>query len=309
MNNFLSVVIPAYKKDSLFFVLDGIKKQVLPKEFFEVIIVDDFSPMNIKKEVLKQKKLFDFGLKIFRNSKNEKPAYSRNRGIKESSGGIILFLGDDIIPNKNLFKIHLEKHKENPQENIAVLGYVTWSKKIKITPLMEWLENGGPQNAYPEIKDKKWVSCNYFYGANISLKKDFLLKNGLFNEGFKKYGFEDIELGYRLQKRGLKILYEKKARGFHRHKIFLDDVLKRMKDIGENAVFFNRLHPELKIINSYFIPRKKIAREIIFNPFIVFILRKIAAICENKRICPRLYTRLVSLYFFKGVKNGLKIYG
>ena len=306
MSNFLSVVIPAFKKESLSLVLKGISNQTLSGDLFEIIVVDDASKQNLKDFVLRRH--YNFNLKAFRNYKNRGAAYSRNRGLKEARGSLILFLGDDIIPDKNLFKIHFERHKEYPSKNIAVLGYVTWSNKIKVTPFMRWLEDGGPQNAYPEIEGKKWVSHNYFYGANISLKKDFLLENGLFNEKFKEYGWEDLELGYRLSKKGLKILYEKKARGFHYHILYLADVLTKMKKVGQNAVLFNKLHPELKIIAPYFIPHKRIARKIVFNPLAVFILKEVAEFFENKKICPCLYTRLVSLYFFKGVEKGLKIY-
>lgn len=307
MTYYLTIVIPAVKKESLLRVLEGISKQTLSKDLFEVLIVDDAAKQNLKDFVLRRQ--YNFNLRIFQNSKNKGAAYSRNRGVKEARGNLILFLGDDIIPDKNLFKIHFEKHEEYSQKNIAVLGFVTWSDKIKITPFMRWLENGGPQNAYPKIEGKKWVSHNFFYGANISLKKDFLLKNGLFNEKFRKYGWEDLELGFRLSKKGLKILYNKKAKGLHFHKISLKDFLERMEKAGENAVLFNKLHPELKIIAPYFVPHKKIAREAVFNPLVIFILKKIAEIYENKKILPRLNMRLTSIYFFRGVKKGLEIYG
>lgn len=310
MDNFLSVIVTVHKNaETVLYLLNEINKQTLQKNLFEVIIIDDFSKENINKIILKEKNNFKFDLRIFRNKENRGVAYTRNQGVKKSKGNVILFLGGDIIPDKNLFFIHFENHGKYHEENIAVLGYVTWSPKISITPFMKWLDAGGPQNSFHEIEDKKWVSDKYFYGSNVSLKKIFLESNGFFNENFKKYGFEDFELGHRLFLNGLKILYLKQAIGYHHHQISLGNVLKREFQAGQNAVLLDKIYPELGFTKPYFIFYKKIARKIVFNPIVTFFTLKLAAFYENKKIYPYLYTRIISLYFFRGVKNGLKFYG
>ena len=63
--------------------------------------------------------------------------------------------------------------------------------------------------------------------GNISLKRDFLLRNGLFDEGFRTYGFEDLELGHRLGRRGLRVFYNPAAVGYHFKKMSVADVWRR----------------------------------------------------------------------------------
>ena len=46
-----------------------------------------------------------------------------NRGLREAKGDIVLFLDDDIIPDKNLVAAHRETHVEHP-DTWAVVGQV-----------------------------------------------------------------------------------------------------------------------------------------------------------------------------------------
>ena len=100
-----------------------------------------------------------------------------------------------------------------------MLGYVTWSPEIKVTPFMRWLERGGPQFKYWTINNPQNVSWRHLYTANISFKRQFLLEDGFFDEDFPNAAYEDTELGYRLHQRGLRIVYNKRAVAYHYHAI------------------------------------------------------------------------------------------
>ena len=166
------------------------------------------------------------------------PAAARNLGIREAHGELVLFIGDDIIATPNLLSEHLAWHKQYPEEHVAILGYVTWSPDIKVTPFMHWLENGGPQFKYWSIQNYQRVPYCHLYTANISFKRELLLKNGLFDEDFPYAAYEDTELGYRLNKRGLRIVYNKQAVGYHHHPTNLDDAMKRIRRVAESRQIF-----------------------------------------------------------------------
>jgi hypothetical protein len=88
----------------------------------------------------------------------------------------------------------------------------------------------------------------FFYTSNISLKKSFFEKER-FNEDFKHYGWEDIELGYRLWKNhDMQIYYEPNAIAYHHHVIEPADLPKKMQNIGKSAVHFQRLQPDVRVI-------------------------------------------------------------
>jgi hypothetical protein len=73
----------------------------------------------------------------------------------------------------------------------------------------------------------------FFHACNISVKRDFLLNNGLFLE-CKGAAHEDIELGYRLSLKGLRLIYNEDASAVHQHVETLDGICRRAFERGTN---------------------------------------------------------------------------
>lgn len=243
---FISLIIPTYNRGKILEKLfTSLEKQNYNPLDFEVIIVNDGSTDSTKEIANKQIKKSKIKISIF-NQKHKGPAAARNLGLKNAKGEIVLFLGDDIIANKKLLAEHASWQKKFSKENIAVLGYVTWSPEIEVTELMNWLEENGIQFAYKDLKRKRIAKFTHLYTSNISFKKNFLIENGLFDEDFPYAAYEDLELGYRLHKKGLKILYNQRAIGYHYHKITMEDLNGRLIKVGQSAKILFRKHPELK---------------------------------------------------------------
>ena len=233
----LTVIIPTYnRKDILKKCINAIIRQTYLRSDYEVIIVDDGSTDGTEGMISSTAHKSPVLLRYFKQD-NKGPAAARNVGIKNANGRIFLFIGDDIIIPHNFLEEHMGWHRRYPDDNIAVLGYITWSPEIVITPFMRWLENGGPQFSFCEINDKVEVDGHkYFYSSNISLKKEFLLENKeFFDEEFPYAAFEDIELGYRLKKRGLILKYNKNAIAYHYHPTSLKSACLRMIRVGESS--------------------------------------------------------------------------
>ena len=236
----LSVIIPTYnRKDILKKCLNALFNQIYPQSDYEITVVDDGSTDGTEEAV---KSLINGSPCILHYFKQEHkgPATARNLGIKNANAKIVLFIGDDIIATPNLIAEHMKWHLRNSEENVAVLGYVTWSPELRITPFMRWLENGGPQFSYHELKGKEVLNYCYFYTCNISLKWHFLLKNGLFDQSFKYAAYEDLELSYRLTQKGLQIFYNKDAVGYHLHPTNMETFCRRQQLGGRSKVIFNR---------------------------------------------------------------------
>ena len=177
-------------------------------------------------------------------------AVARNWGVAKAKGDIIVFIGDDIFVEPGFLEWHAKRHAEYPDENVVVLGYTTWDPALKITRYMRFLEDSGWQFGYKFLKSAmigRAAPYKFFYTSNISLKKSFFEKEK-FNEDFVFYGWEDIELGYRLwKKHDMKIYYEPQAIAYHHH--FLDeaDLQKKMRNVGKSAVHFQNLQPDLQV--------------------------------------------------------------
>jgi GT2 family glycosyltransferase len=87
----------------------------------------------------------------------------------------------------------------------------------------------------------------YFLTGNASVRRDDLLGVGCFDENFTGYGHEDLELGYRLERAGISIVYEPRAVNYHCQDVPHDDQKEKMKLAGRSTVRFYRKHPNFDV--------------------------------------------------------------
>lgn len=230
---FLSVVIPTYNRlPQLRRCLDALYQQTCPRPDYEIILVDNGSTDNTPRFLADLQPPSGVTLVTLYEPKRG-PAAARNRGIRHARGHIVLITGDDIIPPPDLLDQHASWHRRFPDERVAVLGLTTWTPDRPITAFMRWLENGGPQYKYWAITDKQNVFYGHFYTSNVSVKRSFLLACGLFDEDFPYATYEDTELAYRLAQKGMRLVYNEHAVGYHDHYTTLMSALRRMEMVGE----------------------------------------------------------------------------
>jgi len=205
-------------------------------------------------------------------------------------------MGDDIFVEPGFLMQHMDVHNQNPGEEVVCLGFTTWDPKVEINAYMRFLETSGWQFAYNRLNKgfiKHPEPFKFFYTSNISVKKSIFEP---FNEEFKEYGWEDIELGYRLwKKRGMRLYYEPEAKAFHHHKIPESSLAQRMKTVGHTALLFEKVEPEVNVI-----PKGAKAILIRISTLLPFIIL-------SRILGKKLYFKLLSWrFFFKGVKEGQK---
>jgi GT2 family glycosyltransferase len=82
----------------------------------------------------------------------------------------------------------------------------------------------------------------YFLTGNASARRVDLERVDRFDESFTGYGHEDLELGYRLQHAGIRIVYEPKAVNYHWHPVPYQEQKKKMELAGRSTVLFYRKH-------------------------------------------------------------------
>jgi len=242
----LSVIIPTYNRlEKLKKTIKSAENQTLGKEDFEVIVVDDGSTDGTKDFMENFFAPEGFSLRYY-FLEHSGPEKARNLGIEKSQGDIIFFCGDDTILHENLLEIHKKNHEE--KKGIAVLGIALWDGSEKVTNFMRYLAPAGPQFHYNTIKDKNSAGFDHFYTCNISLPKK-CLENEKFDERFC-CAFEDIDLGLRLEKKGLKIIFDPRAKVFHSHRYDEEKFGARMEGVGRGAViFFDKYKNDKKILN------------------------------------------------------------
>ena len=239
----LSVVIPTFnRKDTVFRVLDALGRQTLPREAFEVVVVDDGSRDGTPALLERYRAPFELTVKA---QENTGPAGARNLGVRAARGEIVVFLGDDTVPEAEFLGVHLRSHRAAGGRRVAVLGYTGWPEERRVTPFLHHINEYGLQFGYELIEDPESVPFNFFYTSNISVPRSALLDVGLFDTTFPDAAWEDIELSYRLSRRGYVIVYRPAAVVRHHHAITFESFRRRQERSGRAAAIFYRKHPEL----------------------------------------------------------------
>lgn len=300
----ISVIIPTHNRASLLEKsLSKIFSSNFPKNKYEVIVIDDGSTDNTD---LICKSIKEKNFKYIKQKKAGQ-GVARNKGIEIAQGKIILFGQDDIFITKNFLLEHYNFHQKNPKKNYACLGLILWDPELEVNEIMKWNTNeitlfgkfGGHQFAYNQLKDKKQANYNYFYTSNLSLKKEIFINNK-FDPWFDGYGWEDIELGYRLTKKeNLKLFYNSQAVVYHHHPMNLEDFKQRMIQIGSAIHLFKQKHPEVNVFPS---SKKIIIFKIITSKIFIFIIKNINKIFNNYFIAVYLYC-ISKKYFLIGFNN------
>src|SRR5215813_2278782 len=237
----VSVVIPTKNRSALLAVaIERIESQTVSREQYEVIVIDNDSSDDTRR-VLEQK------AKTYRNltfGVQEKPgaAATRNAGLRLANGDLILFIDDDIQAESSLVEAHLDSHRKHP--NASVIGAVRMPWGDTSDPFMRYIRDRRILNPYTPSKGP--VDFSSYHTGNVSTPTQMLLNVGGFNENFKIYGMEDIELGYRLEKAGCRMVFAPDARGVHYCFPRYLNFIERSEQAGYSLGHLIRLHPELK---------------------------------------------------------------
>ena len=238
----LSVVIPTYNRlDTLRHVIPSLLGQSTAQERYELLICDSNSTDGTA-EYLAAVREQHPNVRHLPGTYTGR-AMARNAGIAQAQGQIILFNDSDIIADPALLEAHLRHHHE--QRDIAVVG---WEVQVSSLDDYEFKRNRPQERGSLHPPSRKKLSWLYFLTGNASVRREDLLRVGCFDESFTGYGHEDLELGYRLQKAGIAILYEARAINYHCQDTPHDDQVEKMKLAGRSTVRFYRKHPDFAVM-------------------------------------------------------------
>lgn len=211
---------------------------------YEIICSDDESTDRTV-EIIENVK--DLPIKLLRNKKGG-ASKARNAALKIATGKIVIFTGDDMFPEPDFVNRHFENYLKFG-EKIATLGRIEWHPDIKMNYLMHHITNVGcEQFGFIGLPAYQLIDFRHFYTSNISVPMSQLKAlDKFFNTDFDKYGFEDIEFGYRLEKNGMKIYYDPDIAITHHHVYnSVDKFCVRHETAGEELVVFHELQPEIE---------------------------------------------------------------
>jgi glycosyltransferase involved in cell wall biosynthesis len=238
---FFSVIIPTYNRQPILEkCLAALENQVIADQQlihgYEIVLIDDGST----DETIPWLKQSHFPhLRWFQQS-HQGPAAARNFGIKNAQGDFIIFIDSDLVVTETFIQAHancLNQRQEETPPRVFTYGRV--------------INTSNFENPTAEPYKLTDFSAAYFATGNVAIHRHWLEQAGLFDPQFQLYGWEDLELGVRLKKLGLKLIKCPEAVGYHWHPPFQLDQLPSLieKEIqrGKMGVLFYQKHPTWEV--------------------------------------------------------------
>ncbi|MEV4624763.1 glycosyltransferase family 2 protein [Micromonospora sp. NPDC049523] len=206
----VSVVVPVLNHGHLLDItLDGLTRQSLPVDRFEVIVVDDGSTPSLEALVTPYADRLD--LTFVRHEQNRGRSVARNRGLHEARGEVVVFVDADHCPHPDLLRRHLEFHTGRDHRPGVLLGRsvaVDWAAigalRAGRTPdeamIGDYREDVRDYLFAAENHRRDFPRAPWLYGHtnNASVDRATLEAIGGFDETLVTWGGEDNDLFYRI---------------------------------------------------------------------------------------------------------------
>jgi len=183
----------------------------------EVLIIDDGSTDETERVYLEfrdQKEFKDWNIRYIYN---RNPGYlscslAKNIGIKQAKGELLIFTEPEILYVTDMISQHLTWQEKGNYLISAGIIYFVFSKKVTS---LTWQELQNPKlitersevqewgTDFPDIFDIR-VRRNEKATYCASVRKENLMRIGGWDQGFKRWGFDDLDAIERLGKIGVK---------------------------------------------------------------------------------------------------------
>lgn len=236
---FFSVIIPTYNRlPILQKCLAALSQQALTSPHtYEVIVVDDGSTDDTV-AWLHTQSLLD--LRYYCQS-HQGPAAARNLGLQMAQGDTIVFIDSDLVVIDSFLQSHAEA-LESAQQRLGHHRLFTYGRVIQTCNFAD------PTSTPYKLSD---YSAAYFATGNVAIARRWLEEAGGFDPSFQQYGWEDLELGVRLQQLNLQLVKAPKAVGYHWHPPFrldqLPQLIEQERQRGRMGAKFYLKHPTLHV--------------------------------------------------------------
>lgn len=274
----ISIVIPAHnRRENVELTLTGLKLQTLPKDKFEVILIDDGSTDGTHNllESFKDELQFKYARIYKKDAWNA--SRPRNYGAKlaEKETDAFLFLDSDVVLNRKALEFYSKDLRKNKER--VVIGPYHWMSPQHVSPadiehrLDDLIANKLPQRmthgrlgtvgndtrmvSFNEVDSSDVTRDRVFdglacFGGNLLVPKDIFWKAGGYDEK-TLCGIEDGDFGITLWRQGVKFSYQINALGYHvwhtipdsRYPVNLRDHIDRL-----NMKHFGEPDPDLGIV-------------------------------------------------------------
>jgi GT2 family glycosyltransferase len=201
--------------------IKSIQESNYPNELTEIVVVDNASGDN-SVEALKK---LSTQIVLVESNENLGFAGGVNLGVSKSSGEIIGLLNNDAKCDKNWITSAVDTFQEDKDIASVASKVLTWDGSAVdfVDGSLTWYGMGYKREALKPTEEIIDFKREVLFGTGSALffKKDVFLEVGGFDDRFFMF-YEDVDLGWRLNLLGYKVIYEPKSIAFHKHHASID---------------------------------------------------------------------------------------
>ena len=199
-----SLIIPAYNAEkSIVTCLESALNQSLPRDEYEVVVVDDGSTDNTPRIAA------NYPVRLIRQQ-NQGPAAARNNGASEAIGNVFIFTDSDCELDHKFLEAIISPI-ENNKDIVGVQG-IYKTKQKELAAQFGQIEI---EHRYERMRKSEYIDFIGTYAA--AYKADIFKEFGGFDTEFPLSSGEDAEFSYRVSQKGYKMVFCPEAFVYHIH--------------------------------------------------------------------------------------------
>jgi glycosyltransferase involved in cell wall biosynthesis len=256
----LSVLIPIYNWDITALLAKLVSElRRLTNANIEIIIIDDCSnDVNVK--CINQKAITEYqksysSIIYLELPKNVGRAAIRNLLAQQSQGAFLLFLDSDVVPDAPNF---ISKYIQNCGNYDVVCGGISYQFKTLYNPKYRFYLYFSSKTDVKASTVRNLNPWKHVLTSNILIRREVFI-NTSFDKRFTGYGYEDIEWGIRLYKKGYRIFHIDNTVS-HLGLVTKTDLLSRMVISIKNYGLLAEMHPDFFKYSSIYHYSNKLQR-------------------------------------------------
>jgi hypothetical protein len=226
----LSVIVPAHNAEHvLLHSLDALSRSDLPREDWELIVVDDAST---DATVCVASRYADLVAEL-PTARPLGPAYARNRGCRLARGEVVVFIDADVCIHSDALRQFARLFAEDPTVGAAFGSYdANPAAPGLVSQYRNLLHYYGHQRGRGDA-ETFWAGCG-------AIRRTVFVDAGMFDEWhYPRPQIEDIELGGRIRALGHRIVLRPDIQGTHLKRWTLSDMIRT--DLWNRGVPWTRL--------------------------------------------------------------------
>jgi GT2 family glycosyltransferase len=228
------------RREVLLACLEGFSRQLVAPGVLEIVVCDDGSSDGT--EEFAKSLALPVPFSYLREELPGGASRARIRGLERARGRLVLFVNDDTIPFPDTVARHLAAHAALAPSEVAVLGTFEQPEEHLNNALMRLLEHSNYVFGYAGFAPGQTLDGAHFYTCNTSVARAAVLAVGGFDPAFRMFA-EDTDLGLRLERAGVPLVYRPECRALHHHFLSFDALRRRQRVVAQAHVRLLAKHP------------------------------------------------------------------